>query len=578
MPTELRDPDAARRFLLQGLWMQRLRPPAVETVQRVLEWALEIASGGGPLPPLGFVADVGHLALSGVGVGCPEFNFPLRPHDAQQTFGGKLNSEHPTPSNVPGWDAADVRAYEDYVLGKLYADATFERAADAVAHYPTDRDRSRGLAFLIQQMERRAEFGGVLLSPGILKALLRRPADELHAEGWDSLRGGLDPLLRELHAGLVAALRNVGHVLGGEDVFELEHKTALAEFGQRVALRQVLQAAARFEEAVPQQAPRSPDRREQVPTHIRDEDLYPVGGFTSLSNHGTVESLLHSQLAYMETAAAERPDLFDVKFLRDELLYYSRDENQFFRRRRTIVFALFPDLAGCRVKDAGLPFQRIVLLLALLTAAIRRLIDWLHDDALTFELLFVDMRKSKVGKSKVESRKAGAESSTFDLRLSDLRPSVRAGVDGRIGNPSYGVESEGDAALADERELLELIFREQIANGTVVVASIQSADLAARCREHARRSLCHCTTLSVRDGDSRQSKVGKSKVESRKAEPESSTFDLRLDESPFHLLRMQLNAAAPRLLGDGVRADEGDPPDAWTAWQRTGEAFLRCFV
>jgi len=82
----------------------------------------------------------------------------------------------------------------------------------------------------------------------------------------------------------------------------------------------------------------------------------------------------------------------------------------------------------------------------------------------------------------------------------------------------------------------------------------------------------------VRDGDSRQSKVGKSKVESRKAEPESSTFDLRLDESPFHLLRMQLNAAAPRLLGDGVRADEGDPPDAWTAWQRTGEAFLRCFV
>jgi len=557
MTRELRDPDAARRFLLQGLWMQRLRPPVVETVQRVLEWALEIASGGGPLPPLGFVADVGHLALSGVGVGCPEFNFPLRPPDAQQTFGGKLNSRHPTPSNVPGWDAADVRAYEDYVLGKLYADATFERAADAVAHYPTDRDRSRGLAFLIQQMERRAEFGGVLLSPGIVKALLRRPADELHAEGWDSLRGGIDPLLRELHAGLVAALRNVGHVLGGEDVFEMEHKTALAEFGQRVALRQVLQAAARFEEAVPQPAPRSPDRREQVPTHIRDEDLYPVGGFTSLSNHGTVESLLHSQLAYMETAAAERPDLFDVKFLRDELLYYSRDENQFFRRRRTIVFALFPDLAECRVKDAGLPFQRIVLLLGLLTAAIRRLIDWLHDDALTFELLFVE----------------GGGSS----RRSDFQ-SVRAAVDGRIGNPSYGVESEGDAALADERELLELIFREQIANGTVVVASVNATALAARCREHARRSLCHCTTLSVRDGDSRQSKVGKSKVESRKAEPESSTFDLRLDESPFHLLRMQLNAAAPRLLGDGVRADEGDPPDAWTAWQRTGEAFLRCFV
>jgi vWA domain found in the FtsH ternary systems/N-terminal helical region fused to the FtsH ternary system vWA domain len=502
--SELRDPDAARRFLLQGLWMQRVRRPAVETVQRVLEWALEIASGGGPLPPLGFVADVGHLALSGAGVGCPEFSFPLGPQDGRQASRGKLNSGHPTPSNdVDGWAPADVRAYEDYVLGKLYADASFERAADAVAHYPTDRDRSRGLAFLMQQMERRAEFGGVLLSPGIVKALLRRPAEELHAEGWESLRGGVDPLLRELHAGLVAAMRNVGHVLGGEDVFELEHKTALAEFGQRVALRQVLQAASRFEDAVPRQPPRTSARREQVPTHMQDEDLYPVGGFTSLSNRGTIESLLHSQLAYMETAAAERPDLFDVKFLRDELLYYSRDENQFFRRRRTIVFALFPELAECRVKDAELPFQRIVLLLGLLTAVIRRLTEWLRDDALVFELLLL--------------------------------------------------EEAGVPLLADERELLEMIFRDQIANGTVVVESVKPASVAARCRERARRSLCHCTMISVRD----------------RAFPSDETV----------VLRLQLNAPAPRLLGDEIgNAVDHDPPTAWPAWQNLVEGFLRCFV
>ena len=42
-----------------------------------------------------------------------------------------------------------------------------------------------------------------------------------------------------------------------------------------------------------------------------------------------------------------------MKFLRDELLYYSRDENQFLRRRRTFVFALFPDLVDARFKDAG---------------------------------------------------------------------------------------------------------------------------------------------------------------------------------------------------------------------------------
>ena len=144
-------------------------------------------------------------------------------------------------------------------------------------------------------------------------------------------------------------------MLAPEDVFELEHGTALAELGQRVALRQVLQAARRFEDALPARRVRPFAGRQEVPTHVLDEDTYPVGGFASISNRGSIESLLHSQLAYMEPESAARPDLFDVKFLRDELLYYSRDENQFLRRRRTFVIVLAPDLVQARFKDADLP-------------------------------------------------------------------------------------------------------------------------------------------------------------------------------------------------------------------------------
>src|SRR6185437_1043138 len=85
----------------------------------------------------------------------------------------------------------------------------------------------------------------------------------------------------------------------------------------------------------------------------------------------------------------ERPDLFDIKFLRDELLYYARDENQFLRRRRTFVFILYPDLDQTRFKDRGLEFQRGVLLLALLYTIVRKLSEWLSTDALTFHFLFV---------------------------------------------------------------------------------------------------------------------------------------------------------------------------------------------
>src|SRR5207244_10184413 len=128
--------------------------------------------------------------------------------------------------------------------------------------------------------------------------------------------------------------------------FELEHRTALDELGQRVALRQVLRAAEVLEALLPRHPVRPSGQRREVPTHILDEDTYPVGGFSSLATRGSLESLLHSQLAYMEPH--ERPDLFDVKYLRDELLYYARDENQFLRKRRSFVIALFPDLIRTR--------------------------------------------------------------------------------------------------------------------------------------------------------------------------------------------------------------------------------------
>src|SRR5262249_37292792 len=156
---------------------------------------------------------------------------------------------------------------------------------------------------------------------------------------------------------------------------------------------------------------------------------------------GTIESLLYSQLAYMEKQG--RPDLFDIKYLRDELLYYSRDDNQFLRRRRSFVFALFPDLAQARFKDAELPCQRIILLLALLVVAVRRLSEWLSTDALQFEFVF-------------------------------------------LGEKEPG-------PLAAERNLLKTLLREEIVNGTAELTRLPTAEAVAReCALGARRSLCHC--------------------------------------------------------------------------------------
>ncbi|MFN4257945.1 MAG: hypothetical protein ACK4RK_01505 [Gemmataceae bacterium] len=421
---EIHDLDEARQFLWQGWWLQQVLTPASAEVRPVLEWGLEIAAAGQPLPPLGFVADVGHVA----------FGFHPQPRAPRPVAAGT------------GLPAGLIRTYEDLVLGKIYADWSFERAGEALRRYQ-GRDRARGLAFLLDQFRARAAFDGVLLNPAVIKGLLDVNEEEFRTRAFEAFCQRLLPVLPRLYESLIAGARRVAEILGPEDIFELETGTALAELGQRLALRQVLQAAELLAAALPSYRPRPLAKRQEVPTRVRDEDIYPVGGYASLATRGSIESLLHSQLAFMEPH--ERPDLFDLKFLRDELLYYARDENQFLRRRRDFLIVLFPDLTQTRFKDAELPWQRGILLLGLLVVMVHKLCDWLSTEALTFTFLFV--------------------------------------------------AEEGEEPLRAERELLETILRAELANQTARMKRVSPRQVVPFCSMAARRGLCHCLTLAASD-------------------------------------------------------------------------------
>lgn len=420
---ELRDSDAAKMYLIQGVWLQRLSPTTAESIKRPLACALSLAAADCAVPPAGFVADVIRLALG-------------------ERISGRLQTI--IQNDLP---PEKVRAYEDYVLGKLYADASFERASVAICRYE-EADRLKAIAWMIGRLSERIGFGGVTVSPSVARNLQGIAPEEVVLQGGESLGvHGLTPMLEEAYDQLIHSIRAVGEVLSAEDVFELERGTALIEFGQRLALRQVLRAAQGFCEMLPRRAPRPISRSRNVPTHILEEDTYPIGGFTSISTRGSIESLLHSELAYMETDESRRPDLFEIKFQRSELLYYSRDENQFLRLRRTIQFVFFPDLRECRIKDDGQQFQRLILILGLQVSLVRKLIEWLSNDSLLFEFLFV----------------------------------------------SQG----GDRPLQQERELLEMVLSEQIQHGTVVIDAMSASQISARAEDHARRSFTHSLIFST---------------------------------------------------------------------------------
>lgn len=412
------DPTNARVYLIESLLISRVELPSPEQFRLAFEVALHIANSGNTIPPLGLLMDLRQVLL----------DYPnVRPRTR-------------TDSDEHLFDADLIRFYEDYVLGKFLVDRSMERASDAICHYALE-DQPKGVAFVAERVLDRCHFIGLNCNPALLRSLSLEQPENLLAEARDQItKHGVQATLDEHFRKLIHAIRQFGDVLGNEDLFELEHGTALSQFGERVALRQLLRAADLLTAELPDYVLRPWPGRREVPTHMVDEDTYPVGGFSSLSTKGSIESLLHSQLAYMDKE--DRPDLFDIKFVRDELLYYSRDENQFLRRRRTFVFVITPEVKNFSFKLKDLPFQHIILLLGLLLALVRRLSDWLSVDALRFEFCFL------------------ADESVFPLR--------------------------------PERELLKIALRELIDNGIVELnEQLYVHAMAKHFQQLSRQSQCH---------------------------------------------------------------------------------------
>jgi hypothetical protein len=288
-------------------------------------------------------------------------------------------------SSAAGYGSAKhlVQAYEDRLLARIPLDPPWDRAAAAVARYSA-AERPKAIAFLLKQLAAHLQLGGAYLSLEALRRLQAATKQMTVSQMLDQYQfDEMSQIMRDLYTDLIQSLRRVPLLLPWEDVAALEDRSALGGMAQFVALRQIRQMASLLDNATPSHPVRVRSHRMNWVTRIRQEDRYPVGGFASITTRGSMESLLHSQLAYMDE---ERPDLFDIKYVRDELLYYSRDENNFIRNRRTYVFIINYDIVDLRFKDPELPCERIILLLSWIIVMIQRLTQYLTHDAVAFEI------------------------------------------------------------------------------------------------------------------------------------------------------------------------------------------------
>lgn len=359
---ELRASDEVATWLAAGLALRRV--PG-DTDGAIAASLIACASELATLPPAGVVADLATL-LAGA-------RMPAEPP--------ALRDEHLR---------AALHAYDDDVLARLVGTPRFDDAVAAFAHLSPSL-RADAVALVLGALLDRIGYTGIAISAAALRRALGRglPPTTLNAAA-------------EAQAGeylrLARAARQTRTLVEEREVFALDHLDVLGTFGRRLGARQIAEAADAFTSALPK---RLPVRRERglAATNLPDADTYPAGGYAAITPGGpeaNLENLVTSELAYMEaapragTSAARRNDidLFTVRYVESELLFYARDDSVFRRVRQSIVLLLPPDLAHSRIKDAALPWQRLTLMLGAVVSLVRWLTTRLGERALSIHIVF----------------------------------------------------------------------------------------------------------------------------------------------------------------------------------------------
>jgi hypothetical protein len=380
---ELRTAEEVASWLAVGLALRRVAPPegAMEaggSDDLAVARALAVCANELPaLPPPGVIADIATL-LTGVRLGAGSSFTDLG-------LGTDLASA--------GTDDAlrtAIRAYDDDVLARLTSTPRFDDVLAAYAH-AADADRAAAVALVVAAVCERAGFAGVAVSPGALRRALARSRDERAAAGLAGVHGGpAAQRLAEAYHRLARGARQCRALVDDREVFAVDHLAVLRDLGGRMTAAHIGAAAASITQRLPRRLPGRRELRGLHETRLADDTLYPAGGFASITpggaTTGNIENLVSSELVYMDDD--EPIDLFSLRYVEGELLHYTRDDSVFRRHRHLIGIVLGADLDDARVKDRDLPWQRLILALGLVVAAIRWLAEQLGDEALTVHLTF----------------------------------------------------------------------------------------------------------------------------------------------------------------------------------------------
>jgi hypothetical protein len=382
-------------------------PPDDVCLRRVLGWAVAVWGHGIDDAPLALIHDVGFVLLRGRSVrlmsGRERFatSADFDDNDDDDDDDDDDDNDDDVVEGDGDTDVADlndtssvvvddhvravVRAarlrFEEQVLGWLLRDESLRTATVIIGGVPQPT-QDMLVVHVLQTVLPRLLTGVSLPrhQPGPLRGLLERAGSlarlRLGTGGTGRfvrplvdlmhVQGAAVELVRLADARLADSNQPGRALLQPEEVWELSRLQALPSEALRLALRTVHRTMAGIGPLSPAMVRQLKDRRAQVITDDTQADTFPAGGFDAMSTHGILENMVRSEVAYVGVGAEDdprRPDLFDVRFVEGELLYYTRDESPLLERRRTLVVHL-DQVERSRHKLAELPTQTLVLVQA----------------------------------------------------------------------------------------------------------------------------------------------------------------------------------------------------------------------
>lgn len=328
------------------------------------------------MPPLNVIVDVAHILMGRQG-GATCF---LRVEDVQAL------SE----------DAELGRAYSEYVeffLGRLLGDIRILEARNAFMMLDASQKPDAIGVFLSQILSPEKMPGLDIQSPGIpeILSVLTKDGDDITEGFGHGLEGAVFSSLKKL----ASCARRTHVLIGDAEIYTLEHHEELKKSASRYALEQMAHLSERLEKELPRRMRGMTRPSGNIATSSDDESSYPIGGYSSISNVGSIENLVSSELVYMENGP--ELDLFDVRWVTNELLKYTRDESVFTRETRRLYVVCSPTLVEHKIKDAESPAQRAVLSMAALCVCVRKIEVWLEECGLEIRIVAPSVLVEEMG-------------------------------------------------------------------------------------------------------------------------------------------------------------------------------------